>query len=151
MLPELFDPLSLQNRGRRPRQGRAQISSWSASKPKARHRFSHSRRSFVSHELVCVRAARTLAIALGVGMRDSGSPNMAARNARQGRIDSASLMDAPSRCGESSHRLSRGREAAWSAAPGFLRISATTSGQHPAPGVQGRVARTGGQGDRKSF
>jgi hypothetical protein len=32
-----FRSSSLQNRGRRPRQSRAQIASWSASKPKARH------------------------------------------------------------------------------------------------------------------
>jgi hypothetical protein len=34
-----FQPLSLQNRGRRPRQGRAQVASWSASKPKAANLF----------------------------------------------------------------------------------------------------------------
>ena len=37
-----FGSSSLQNRGRRPRQGRAQIASWSASKPKGRHNFFRS-------------------------------------------------------------------------------------------------------------
>jgi hypothetical protein len=69
-----FQPLSLQNRGRRQRQGRAQIASWSASKPKARHnlfgslgglRSIASRCSSQSRE--CLTTSK-LIIALGVAI-----------------------------------------------------------------------------------
>jgi len=58
-----FSPLSLQNRGRRPRKSRAQIASWSASKPRARHSLFRSLGGFALDSIAFLFAvARALTI-----------------------------------------------------------------------------------------